>query len=102
MTDAGIFVDLDGEWGDRIGYADGAWQASVGTPYEARAIPHDSLHNPYFEYKVQAEKGLPPGWLIEYSLAAPWFGQPGGGPQYRIMAPQASAPTPRPSLQEAS
>ncbi|ORB46683.1 hypothetical protein BST40_17790 [Mycobacterium persicum] len=92
MTEAEILADLDGAWVDRIGYPGGAWLAPVGTPYEARAIPHDSLDKPYFQYKVQAEKGLPPGWIIEYSLAAPWFGQPGGGPQYRIIAPPGERP----------
>jgi hypothetical protein len=28
---------------------------------------------------------LPPGWHIEQSKAAPWFHQPGGGQQLRII-----------------
>ncbi|POY06506.1 NAD(+)--arginine ADP-ribosyltransferase [Mycobacterium kansasii] len=80
MTKAEILAHLNGTLLDRIGYPGGGWLAPEGTPYEARAIPHDSLDKPYFVYEVQAEKGLPPGWTIEYSRAAPWFGQPGGGP----------------------
>ncbi|VBA60441.1 hypothetical protein LAUMK191_05523 [Mycobacterium attenuatum] len=53
MTEAEILTDLDDEWVDRIGYTDEAWLVSVGTLYEARAIPHDSLDKPYFEYKLR-------------------------------------------------
>ncbi|WP_104183990.1 glycohydrolase toxin TNT-related protein [Mycobacterium avium] len=79
---------LHGQWLDRIGRPGGRWLAFEGTPYEGRALPHTSLEEPYYAYKVDASAGLPPGWKIEFSLAAPWFGHPGGEPQLLIIAPQ--------------
>ncbi|ORB95592.1 hypothetical protein B4U45_14090 [Mycobacterium persicum] len=86
MTEAEIWA-LDGTKVDRIGYPGGEWLAPVGTPYEARSLPHTNLDKPYFAYTVNVKAGLPPGWKLEESLAAPWFGHPGGGPQYKIIAP---------------
>ena len=44
--------------------------------------------------KVLADPtALPPGWSIEQSQAAPWFHQPGGGTQYRIIAPAGAEPS---------
>lgn len=86
MTEAEI-SKLDGKMVDRIGHPGGAWLAPEGTPYEGRALPHDSLGKEIHEYIVHTEKGLPPGWKIEESLAASWFGHPGGEPQYKIIAP---------------
>lgn len=79
---------LHGQWLDRIGRPGGRWLAFEGTPYEGRALPHTSLEEPYHAYKVDASAGLPPGWKIEFSLAAPWFGHPGGQPQLLIIAPE--------------
>ncbi|WP_170063134.1 TNT domain-containing protein [Mycobacterium shigaense] len=85
MTDADI-TSLDGKWLDRIGAERGKWLALEGIPYEGRALPHTSLNELYYSYKSNAAAGLPPGWKMEYSLAAPWFGHPGGGPQFLILA----------------
>jgi Tuberculosis necrotizing toxin len=86
LTQADI-LKLDGRMVDRIGHPGGAWLAPEGTPYEGRALPHDSLGKEVHQYIIHADKGLPPGWKLEESLAAPWFGHPGGGPQYRLIAP---------------
>jgi hypothetical protein len=97
MTDTEIRA-LDGKIMDRIGYPGGEWLAPAGTPYEGRSLPHDSLGKPYFTYKVHTDVGLPSGWQIEESLAAAWFGHPGGAPQLRIVAPPH--PYIEPSTQE--
>jgi len=86
-TQPSVVDDLAVVSGFDIGHPGGAWLAPEGTPYEGRALPHDSLDKEIHKYVIHAEKGLPPGWKIEESLAAPWFGHPGGGPQYRIIAP---------------
>ncbi|PIB80365.1 TNT domain-containing protein [Mycobacterium celatum] len=80
-------MKLDGKTVDRIGHPGGAWFAPEGTPYEGRALPHESLDKALHKYVIHPENGLPPGWKLEESRAAPWFGQPGGEPQYRVIAP---------------
>lgn len=87
LTPADI-KSLDGRWLDRIGHPGGNWLAFEGTPYEGRALPHTSLDKDYYRFKVDASAGLPPGWKIEFSRAAPWFGHPGGEPQFLILAPE--------------
>jgi hypothetical protein len=89
LTEAEL-ANLDGKIVDRVGHPGGAWLAPEGTPYEGRALPHDSLDKELHKYIIHAEKGLPPGWKIEESLAAPWFGHPGGELQYRIIAPRGA------------
>lgn len=84
---------LDGQWLDRIGSARGRWLAFEGTPFEGRSLPHTSLDEPYNAYKIDASAGLPPGWKIEFSRAAPWFGQPGGEPQLLLLAPKGVRPS---------
>ncbi|WP_372514522.1 TNT domain-containing protein [Mycobacterium lacus] len=91
MTEAEIW-SLDGRKLDRIGYPGGEWLAPAGTPYEGRSLPHTSLEKPYFAYTVNVNAGLPAGWKLEESLAAPWFGHPGGEPQYKIIAPRDDWP----------
>ncbi|OBI15523.1 TNT domain-containing protein [Mycobacterium sp. E2497] len=81
-------ASLDRQWLDRIGHPAGNWLAFEGTPYEGRSLPHTSLDKPYQAYQVDASVGLPPGWKIEFSIAAPWFGHPGGDPQLLILAPE--------------
>lgn len=74
---------------DRFGYPGGEWLSPPeGTPpFAERALPPGSAVKPYFEYVVADPARLPPGWRIEQSNVAPWFNQPGGGVQYRIIAP---------------
>ncbi|MGV0837327.1 TNT domain-containing protein [Mycolicibacterium thermoresistibile] len=70
---------------DRFGYPGGSWVSPEGVPFAERSLPPGSVDKPYFKYEVNAEVGLPPGWRIEQSQAAPWFHQPGGGIQYRVL-----------------
>ncbi|ORA07655.1 TNT domain-containing protein [Mycobacterium arosiense] len=69
----------------RFGYPGGGYLAPEGTPFAELALPPDSAVKPYFEYVVKDPSRLPPGWHIEQSEVAPWFHQPGGGQQYRII-----------------
>lgn len=86
-------ASLNGQWLDRIGSARGRWLAFEGTPFEGRSLPHTSLDEPYNAYKVDVSAGLPPGWKIEFSRAAPWFGHPGGEPQFLLLAPKGVRPS---------
>ena len=72
---------------DRFGHPGGAWLSPDGTPFVERALPPDSATKPYHQYVVNDPTKLPPGYHIEQSKAAPWFDQPGGGIQYRIIGP---------------
>ena len=78
---------------DRFGYAGGAWLSPDGTPFAFRALPPDSALKPYLHYVVADQTKLPPGWSIEQSQVASWFHQPGGGRQYRILAPDGERPS---------
>ncbi|SBS72063.1 hypothetical protein MHPYR_120167 [uncultured Mycobacterium sp.] len=78
---------------DRFGFAGGAWLSPDGTPFPFRGLPSDSALKPYFQYVVDDPTKLPPGWSIEQSKVAPWFHQPGGGVQYRIIAPEGERPS---------
>lgn len=71
----------------RFGYPGGTYLAPEGTPFAELSLPPDSAAKPYYHYVVDDPTQLPPGWRIEQSQAAPWFHQPGGGTQYRIVAP---------------
>ncbi len=78
---------------DRFGYPGGAYLSPDGVPFAERALPPDSATKPYFQYVVADPSKLPPGWRIEESQVAPWFHQPGGGTQYRIIAPDSERPS---------
>ena len=69
----------------RWGYPNGAFIAPAGTHYQQLALPPSNSVGPYFEYLVANPANLPPNYQIEQSQAAPWFGQLGGGIQYRII-----------------
>ena len=77
----------------RFGYPGGNYLAPEGTPFAELALPPGSATKPYFEYVVADPTKLPPGWQIEQSQVAPWFHQPGGGIQYRIIAPEGQEPS---------
>lgn len=77
----------------RFGHPGGTYLAPEGTPFAELSLPSDSATKPYFRYVVDDPTALPPGWSIEQSQAAPWFHQPGGGPQYRVMAPPGIEPS---------
>ncbi|MCP2292293.1 TNT domain-containing protein [Nocardia amikacinitolerans] len=71
---------------DRYGHPGGSWLSPEGTPLGARALPPDTAATKTLNtYTVQPGAKLPPGWTIEQSKVAPWFGEPGGGVQYRIL-----------------
>ncbi|UUO01338.1 TNT domain-containing protein [Mycolicibacterium novocastrense] len=72
---------------DRFGYPGGTYLSPQGVPFAERALPPESAFKPYYQYVVDDPSKLPPDWRIEQSQAAPWFNQPGGGTQYRIIAP---------------
>ncbi|KKC05549.1 TNT domain-containing protein [Mycobacterium nebraskense] len=69
----------------RFGYPGGGYLAPDGTPFAQVALPPESALKPYFQYVVKDPTALPHGWHIEQSQVAPWFHQPGGGQQYRII-----------------
>lgn len=69
---------------DRFGNPGGSYLSPAGTLFGDRALPPTSAGADYRQYEVTAEP-LPPGWRIEAAQIAPWFGQPGGGVQYRIV-----------------
>lgn len=71
----------------RFGYAGGSYLATDGSFFAQLALPPSSSVAPYFEYVVADPTKLPDGHQIEQSQVAPWFGQPGGGMQYRITGP---------------
>lgn len=71
----------------RFGHPGGAYIAPEGTPFAQLSLPPESAAKPFYQYVVQDPAALPPGWHIEGSEAAPWFHQPGGGQQYRIIRP---------------
>lgn len=57
----------------------GAFASPTGVPFGQRALPNSSLNDPYTTYEIV----LPiPG--VNSGVAAPWFGQPGGGTQYQL------------------
>ena len=92
LSPAEIKSRLDGQVWDRLGHPGGAWLAPEGTPYGERSLAPGSLEREYHGYRVHAENPLPDGWRIEESRAAPWFGQPGGGPQFRVISPPGVKP----------
>jgi hypothetical protein len=69
----------------RFGYPGGSYLAAEGTPFAELSLPPGSALKPYYQYVVNDPTMLPPGWHIEESRVAPWFHQPGGGQQYRII-----------------
>ncbi|MCV7225190.1 TNT domain-containing protein [Mycolicibacterium komossense] len=71
----------------RFGYPGGSYLAPSGTYFAQLSLPPSSAVAPYFSYVVADPTRLPVGYSIEQSQVAPWFGQPGGGVQYRIIGP---------------
>jgi hypothetical protein len=68
---------------DRFGDDGGKYFSPDGTPFEARALPPDSLGKPYLRMRLTGE--LPEGWRIEVAEVAPAFGRDGGGLQIRVL-----------------
>ncbi|WP_406813358.1 TNT domain-containing protein [Mycobacterium sp. M23085] len=74
----------------RFGHPGGAYMAPEGTPFAQLSLPPESAAKPFYQYVVEDPSLLPPGWHIEESTVAPWFHQPGGGQQYRIIRPDGT------------
>lgn len=70
----------------RFGYPFGGFLAPPGDALQLRALPPIGQVTPYVEYVVADPSALPQGYYIEQSTVAEWFGQPGGGTQFRIVA----------------
>jgi hypothetical protein len=83
FSDVSEFQKHYGDVLDRFGSEYGKYFSPDGTPFEARALPPDSLGKPYSRMRLTGE--LPPGWRIEVSEVAPAFGRDGGGLQIRIL-----------------
>ncbi|OBJ08898.1 TNT domain-containing protein [Mycobacterium colombiense] len=71
----------------RFGSPFGAYLAPDGTPFAQLSLPPESALKPYYQYVVEDPNLLPRGYHIEQSEVAPWFHQPGGGTQYRVIGP---------------
>lgn len=63
---------------DRYGGPGGSYLSPAGTPPGARSLPPGDELLPITTYEV-----LKP-FAVDAGPAAPWFGQPGGGTQYRL------------------
>ncbi len=68
----------------------GGWLAPEGTNFAELSLPPGSALKPFYQYIVNDPSALPPGWQFEQSRAAPWFHQPGGGHQFRIIRPDGT------------
>ena len=68
---------------DRFGLETGRYLAPEGTPLAARALPPSSTRGAPTVYEVARPLN------VEAGLAAPAFGQPGGGIQYKTSSPVA-------------
>jgi Tuberculosis necrotizing toxin len=77
----------------RFGFPGGSYLAPEGTPFAQLALPPGSATKPYYQYFVEDPAKLPPGYHIEQSQVAPWFKQPGGGTQYRVIGPDGKDAT---------
>jgi hypothetical protein len=82
-----------GEVIDRFGGQSGRFLAPVGTQFKQRSLPPQSLNTceyekgvkmPYGYYRYKVEKEIP----VFSGSSAKWFGQPGGGIQYKIDGPR--------------
>jgi Tuberculosis necrotizing toxin len=72
---------------DRFGSEYGAFLSPRDTPYAQRAIPPQSLdtYDPAYTCNYHQYRVLQP-FAVEAGPIAPWFGQPGGGRQFQLVA----------------
>lgn len=82
-----VVVPAPGMRIDRIGSEGGDFFTEPGTPFSQRSLPPDRLELELKEWEVRAEHPELAGGSVrlEASEVAPWFGQPGGGVQYRFL-----------------
>ena len=67
---------------DRYGDPGGSFVAPQGIPFEERSLPPGFINKELHTYEVIADiHGVKAG------IAAPWFGQPGGGVQFKLPKP---------------
>ncbi|MEU5696719.1 TNT domain-containing protein [Actinosynnema sp. NPDC020468] len=77
---------------DRFGGQSGRFLSTTGTPLVQRSVPPQSLNTceyepgvkqpyGYYQYKVEKE------FEVLAGTSAKGFGQPGGGPQYKVSSP---------------
>lgn len=64
---------------DRVGDAGGTYASPAGTPLEARSLPPSRMGDPIRKYEI-----LKPIEGVLEGPAAPWYGQPGMGTQYKL------------------
>jgi Tuberculosis necrotizing toxin len=74
----------------RFGYPGGGYLTPGGEYFAQLALNPSSSVAPYFQYVVADPSKLPEGYSIEQSQVAAFYGQPGGGVQYRIIGPQGA------------
>ncbi|MGM1064895.1 TNT domain-containing protein [Saccharothrix sp. Mg75] len=81
-----------GQFLDRFGGQSGRFLSPTGTPFAQRSLPPQSLNTceyekgtwmPYGYYRYKILKEFP----VLSGTAAKWFGQPGGGTQYKVVSP---------------
>ena len=63
---------------DRYGLETGKYASPQGTPYNMRSLPRGTDKSPYSAYEVAKPVEVNSGEV------APWFGQPGGGIQFKF------------------
>lgn len=66
---------------DRFGQPTGTYGSPLGTTYGERALMPGTFSKNYYVFEVIKELN------VEKSLVMPWFGQAGGGVQFRFNAP---------------
>jgi hypothetical protein len=86
-----------GDTWDRFGTDGGKFLSPTGTPFPERALPPDSLGQPYCKYKWLRPYDGKLGELDE-SLIAPAWGQPGLGRQFILKVPLSQFLDPPPPL----
>jgi hypothetical protein len=81
-----------GDLVDRFGGQSGRFLAPTGTPFVQRSLPPQSLNTceyepgvrmPYGYYRYKVEKEI----KVVSGTTAKWFGQSGGGMQYKVESP---------------
>lgn len=78
------FDMVPGQVIDRFGSNFGRFFSPFGVPFAQRALPPSNLDTlePRYPFNYHVFKVLKP-FTVQAGIAAPWFGQPGGGLQYR-------------------
>jgi hypothetical protein len=69
---------------DRYGPPTGTYLSPEGVPFEARALPPGARGDAYSQYTVKKP------FTVEKAEVSPAFDQPGGGVQFRVVAPNGS------------